>query len=192
MLKITSPLFRAVALTALVGSFAFAAPVHAQDSAEPAQNSPMGQAPSDQPAADQAAPAENQPVASKGHMDHKGEHGMMNVEQRIKTLHAKLKITSDQETDWNTVAQTMRDNETNIDQLIKARHANAASMTAIDDLQTYQQIAQAHADGLQKMASSFKTLYGDMSDDQKKNADTVFGSFEGRHHDHKHGKKHHA
>jgi hypothetical protein len=171
MIKITTPVIRTFALAALVGSFAFAFPAHAQ-------TSDMSE-----PSAEQAAP----PAAT--HM--KKHDGMMNVETRIKTLHDKLMINAAEENDWNAFAQTMRDNETSIHQLIEERHQNADSLTAVDDLQSYQKIAQAHADGMQKLTESFKAVYNDMSDDQKKNADTVFSTFEGHGHGGKmHGKKH--
>lgn len=106
-----------------------------------------------------------------------------NVEDRIKTLHDKLKITSNEEQDWGVVAQTMRDNEATMHQLIEARHEAPESMTAIDDLQSYEKIAQAHVDGLKSLIPNFQTLYNEMTDAQKKLADAAFGNFEG----HKHG-----
>jgi hypothetical protein len=101
------------------------------------------------------------------------------VETRIHTLHDKLGITAAQESEWSDVAQAMRSNESSMGSLIQARHTSGATMTAVDDLESYQKIAQAHADGLGKVISAFQTLYEDMSDDQKKNADEVFGKFEG-------------
>ena len=101
------------------------------------------------------------------------------VEDRISTLHSKLMITPDQESAWSDVASAMRDNEKEIGGLIKDRHEKGMSMTAVEDLQSYQAIAQAHADGLKNVISSFSSLYDSMSDDQKKNADKVFGTFEG-------------
>jgi periplasmic protein CpxP/Spy len=47
-------------------------------------------------------------------------------------------------------------------------------MTAIQDLQNYQQFAQAHVDGLKNLISAFSTLYNAMPDAQKKVADQVF------------------
>jgi|GEM_PF-806318 hypothetical protein len=132
------------------------------------------------------------PPATKGHihgdkMDHSPQAMARHVEERIKTLHDKLGITSEQETQWADVAQTMRDNEAAIAALIETRHKNASGMTAIDDLQSYEDITQAHADAIKKLITSFHALYGEMSEDQQKNADKVFGSFEG--HD-QHAKKH--
>jgi IS30 family transposase len=102
------------------------------------------------------------------------------VEERIKTLHEKLGITSEQEEMWGDVAQTMRDNEATIATLVETRHKNAKDMNAIDDLKSYEEITQAHADGIKKLIVSFETLYAEMSDPQKKVADDAFGLFEGR------------
>lgn len=101
------------------------------------------------------------------------------IEDRIKTLHDKLGVTNEQEAKWSDVAQAMRENETAIDQMVRERHQNPASMTAVDDLQSYENITQAHADGLKKLIVAFQALYNDMPDDQRKNADTTFSRFEG-------------
>ena len=47
-------------------------------------------------------------------------------------------------------------------------------MTAVDDLKTYQEFAQAHVDGLKNLTSAFSSLYDAMPDGQKKVADRVF------------------
>lgn len=100
------------------------------------------------------------------------------VEQRIDTLKVSLKITSDEETKWNAVSQAMRDNAGNMEKLVAAkRAATAAGMTAVDDMATYQEFAQAHLDGLKSLSASFKALYDSMPDAQKKNADQVFQSY---------------
>jgi protein CpxP len=96
------------------------------------------------------------------------------VEKHIKELHETLKITPVEEAQWETVAQTMRANAKDMDQAIDKRAANGASATAIDDLNSYAAIAQAHANGVKKLASAFSGLYSAMSDAQKKEADEVF------------------
>jgi hypothetical protein len=96
------------------------------------------------------------------------------VEARIKELHTKLKITPAQEQLWNNVAQVMRDNAKTMEALIKARSEKAGTMTAIDDLKSYGEIADAHADGLKKFIPAFEPLYAGMSEAQKKSADTLF------------------
>jgi periplasmic protein CpxP/Spy len=96
------------------------------------------------------------------------------VEQHIADLHAKLKITSGEESKWKEVAETMRENAKDLDRAIDKREASMGSATAIDDLNSYAEIAQAHANGVKKLASAFSGLYSMMSDDQKKEADEVF------------------
>ena len=96
------------------------------------------------------------------------------VEARVKELHTKLNITPAQEELWNKVAQVMRDNAKTMEALIKARSEKAGTMTAVDDLKSYGEIAEAHADGLKKFIPAFEPLYAGMSDAQKKTADTLF------------------
>lgn len=97
------------------------------------------------------------------------------VEDRIANLHSALKITSDQETKWNGVAQAMRENAAAMDKLVEATHATPpADKTAVQDLKTYEEFAQAHVNGLKNLIASFNGLYNSMPDAQKKNADEVF------------------
>lgn len=96
------------------------------------------------------------------------------VEQHINRLHAQLQITAAQQPQWDQFAQVMRDNAKEMDQLLAQRAAGLASMNAVENMQSYAQIAQQHAQDTQKLATAFQTLYGDFSDSQKKNADTVF------------------
>ena len=96
------------------------------------------------------------------------------VEQRITTLKSALKITPAQETKWQAVADAMRQNAGMMQKLVESKRAQAANMTAVDDLKTYQEFAQTHLDGLKNLTSAFESLYSSMSPDQKKNADQVF------------------
>lgn len=99
------------------------------------------------------------------------------VEERISTLKAALKITPDQETKWGAVADTMRQNAGMMDKLISEKRAKMSKMSAVDDLKVYQELAEAHLDGLKRMTSAFKSLYDSMPAEQKANADTVFENF---------------
>jgi len=105
---------------------------------------------------------------------HSAEARVDRVEARITDMHAKLKITQAQEDQWAKVAQVMRDNEKAMEPLIKARAENAMTMTAVDDLKSYGEITDAHADGIKKFTPVFATLYDSMSDAQKKQADAMF------------------
>jgi hypothetical protein len=97
------------------------------------------------------------------------------VESRIKELHAKLHITVDQGPQWEAFATVMRQNAESIHALMVEKHANTGAMNAVDDLTSYQAVAQAHVDGLAKLIPSFEALYATMSDRQKKTADALFG-----------------
>jgi protein CpxP len=115
--------------------------------------------------------AQNAPVKPAAATQTKGQ----TVEQRITDLHAALKITADEEKNWNGVAQAMRENARAMDTLVAAnRTTPPQSMSAVEDLKTYQKFAQAHVDGLKNLISAFGTLYDAMPDAQKKNADKVF------------------
>jgi protein CpxP len=100
------------------------------------------------------------------------------VEQRITTLHASLKITSAEETNWSGVAKAMRGNAAVMDKLVAEKTSkNQSEMTAVEDLKTYEKFAEAHVQGLKTLTASFETLYKAMPDAQKKNADEVFENF---------------
>jgi hypothetical protein len=97
------------------------------------------------------------------------------VEDRITTLRAALKVAPDQETKWNAVATAMRDNAVAMNKLVTAKRAvPPESITAVDNLKTYQDFTQAHLDGLKNITAAFVALYDAMPVDQKKNADIVF------------------
>jgi Spy/CpxP family protein refolding chaperone len=96
------------------------------------------------------------------------------VEMRIKELHDKLQITDAQSAQWNEVAQTMRDNAKAHRQIIEDAQKTEKTMTAVDDLKIYAQLAEAHAEGVKKLADQFEALYGQLSDAQKKVADDAF------------------
>lgn len=107
------------------------------------------------------------------------------VELRIKDMHAKLKITAPQEDQWGQVTKVMRDDAKTMDTLTQSRHEHAKSMTAVEDLTSYGEIASAHADGIKKLTPVFAALYTNMSDTQKTEADALF-----RHGDRKQANKH--
>jgi Spy/CpxP family protein refolding chaperone len=100
--------------------------------------------------------------------------GANHVEARIQDMHTKLKITAEQDAQWQQVAQVMRDNEKRMEPLIKDREKNAKTMTAVDDLKSYAQIIEAQEEGTKNFIPVFVALYDSMSDDQKKEADVLF------------------
>jgi len=97
------------------------------------------------------------------------------VENRITDLHKKLQVTAGQEDLWNDMAQVMRANARQMRDNVAARSKGLKSMNAVDDLRSYQKIADEHAEGLKRLLPAFEALYAKMSPAQQKNADRVFG-----------------
>jgi periplasmic protein CpxP/Spy len=104
------------------------------------------------------------------------------VEERIADLHRELKITPAQDQAWQGVAEAMKSNAQDMQNLIDETRTQSPRerRNALEDLQIYQKFAQAHVDGLQKLTSAFATLYDGMTPEQKANADKVFRNFEHR------------
>ena len=157
---VSAPFARSVAIAALLGATMLTTPMTSAR-ADTVTSAALQLA--------QAAAPQN--PAAAGATQSKGE----TVEERITNLHAALKITPDEETKWNGVAQAMRENASSMDKLVAAnRTTPPQNMSAVDDLTIYEKFAQAHVDGLKNLISSFKTLYTAMPDAQKKTADEVF------------------
>jgi periplasmic protein CpxP/Spy len=130
--------------------------------------SAFAQAPSSSP---DVASSSGASAASMANADAKRD---LAVESHIKDMHAQLQITAAEETQWAAVAKTMRDSAVATDQAIDKREAFVNSASAVDNLNAYGEIAQAHADGVKRLAAVFAPLYDSMSDDQKKAADALF------------------
>jgi hypothetical protein len=115
-----------------------------------------------------------------GHVLAATDPGVERVEARIENMHDRLKITHAQEEQWSKVAQSMRDNAKEMEALTKARSERTGTMTAVDDLQSYGEITDAHAEGVKRFTPIFAVLYAQMSDEQKKDADEMFRHRESR------------
>lgn len=124
--------------------------------------------------ADAPRPPMMMATTATAHSASRDASGPDRVENRITDLHTRLVITADQEDDWGKLAGVMRDNANTMASLTQARTDKLGGMNAVDDLKSYSEIAQAHADGLQKFTPAFAALYDSMSDEQRKNADAIF------------------
>ncbi len=96
------------------------------------------------------------------------------VEAHIRELHQKLAVTAAEEPKWDLVAKAMRDSAAETDAAIDKREGLVRTATAVDNLGSYADIAQAHVDGVKRLAAAFAPLYAAMPDAQKKVADAVF------------------
>src|SRR5579872_3408488 len=99
---IFSPALRTAAIAALMGTTMLASPLARAESTNP----PV-----------QLAQAAQESQTAKAATETKGE----TVEARITKLHADLKITPDEESNWSGVAQAMRDNAANMEKLAAAK-----------------------------------------------------------------------
>lgn len=148
------------AAVALAAGMALAAPAFAADA---------GQAPAKQAT---GRPGDIEPRSPAG------------VEKRITELRAKFHITEAQKPQWEAFAQVMRANAKMHDDMAKGRVEKMKSMNAVEDLKSFQDLAQAHADGLKQLTSAFQAVYDGMTPEQRKNADTVFHDYAQRAHQH--------
>jgi len=102
------------------------------------------------------------------------------VEARINELHQKLTITPAQETQWKTLAETMRDNAKSIEERAYEREKALQTMTVMDDLKSYEAVSKAYAEGMTKLVAAFEPLYVSMPPEQKKRADAEFQGYRKR------------
>lgn len=132
------------------------------------------------PGAAMAQSASTPPSAAAPSIEHPGAPAQpdgpaaQHVEARIKQLHGQLHITSAQDSQWNQFAQTMRDNARDMDEAAEQRAQQFATMTAVENMQSYEKLAEDHVQHLQKLIPAFQALYDSMSPEQKKTTDQVF------------------
>ncbi|MGA7873275.1 MAG: Spy/CpxP family protein refolding chaperone [Candidatus Binatus sp.] len=161
MIQITRPTARATsaAVATLLAAIVFATPLFAASSDQTA----VAKSPAASSQQAMAATAPESPANSP-------------VEARIKELHRRLHITDAQKTQWDNLAQVMRDNARAMVDLQKQRAADTKSMNAVAVVKSYSEVIQAHEDGVKKFIPAFEDLYNSMSDAQKKTADSMFRS----------------
>lgn len=127
------------------------------------------------------APSASEHATAKPDMYH------AKLEERINSMHQRLQITPEQETIWNGFAGTMRSNAEAIQQVYKQRAEKLNTMTAPENLHDYAQIEMDRAQNIQKLSAAFDALYAQLSEPQKKTADTMFRRYyvnraQARHH----------
>jgi periplasmic protein CpxP/Spy len=125
------------------------------------------------PPAASTSPMAGHPVA--------GKNAQERVERRIKELHGQLHITPAEEPQWNQFAEVMRANARDMDQAFMQRAQRFETMNAVQNMQSYEKIAEQHTQRLQKLIPAFENLYNAMPDQQKQLADQVFRANAERH-----------
>ncbi len=153
-----------VAVAALLSMPAVALAQSSQSPAPGATPPPPGAA---------ASPLSGRPVA--------GKNAQERVEHRIKELHGQLRITAAEQPRWDQFAQVMRENARDMDEAYMQRAQQFATMNAVQNMQSYGQIAEEHMKNLQKLIPAFEKLYNAMPDQQKQVADQVFRAHSEQH-----------
>ena len=118
------------------------------------------------PPATSASPLATQPAP--------GATAEQRVETHIKRLYAQLRITPAEQPQWDQFAQVMRENARDMDQAFTQRAQQYPTMNAVQNMQSYQQIAEDHAQHVQKLVPAFDNLYNAMPAQQRLLADQVF------------------
>jgi protein CpxP len=113
-----------------------------------------------------------------------GKNAEERVERRIKELHGQLQITPAEEPQWNEFAQAMRENARDMDQAFVQRAQQFPTMNAVQNMQSYEQLSEEHAQRVQKLVPAFQKLYDAMPDAQKRVADQVFRANAEKHMEH--------
>jgi hypothetical protein len=96
------------------------------------------------------------------------------VDERISQLQARLAITREQLPQWSAFVAAMRDNAVATDALFARRAGAVATMSAVENMHSYAEIARAYADNTERLAAAFDRLYASLSDAQKQAADALF------------------
>ncbi len=104
------------------------------------------------------------------------------VEEKIASLHARLEITPAQQGQWEQFAQVMRDNAQSIDQAFQLRVKAMPGMSAVENMQSYADLATEHAKEMQKLVPAFQSVYDTFTDSQKRRADDEFRTNANAHH----------
>ncbi len=106
--------------------------------------------------------------------------GMVQVERRITGLQKRLKITPEQQPQWDAFTAVMRQNAVHMEALQRDRADKVTTMTASEDMRSYADVARAHADDVQRLVPAFDALYAAMTPEQRATADRTFHEFQGR------------
>jgi periplasmic protein CpxP/Spy len=111
------------------------------------------------------------------------------VEARLAEAKTRLKITAEQEAQWNAFADVTRRHARAADENVKAMRDGKRSqerLTAVERLERRQQMAAAHAQRLSEVVAAAKPLYAVLSTEQKAIADDMLTPRRG-HSRHGHG-----
>jgi protein CpxP len=100
--------------------------------------------------------------------------GTSEIDREIADLKKQLKITPQQESQFNAVADVMRSNAQELDAQMSQGSPNP-NPNAVESLKREQQLTETQAAGLKRLVPALQSLYDALSDPQKKTADKIIG-----------------
>jgi hypothetical protein len=109
----------------------------------------------------------------------RGQHGgsadslQQQIEIQLHELRRELKITVEQEPQFDFFAEVLRSNVEMMSTVVR-RQAEEPTTNAMDDLKAIGELAELQQRGLQKLIPAFQTLYASLTDQQKQIADKIF------------------
>lgn len=127
-----------------------------------------------------ADPSNPAAPAARPNRAHTERGGTVQVERRITSLQRRLKVSAEQQPQWDAFTAVMRQNAAHTDALQRDRANRVTAMTASEDMRANAEVARAHADDVQRLVPAFDALYAAMTPEQKVTADRTFHEFQGR------------
>lgn len=126
-----------------------------------------------------ATQTEGQPGSAKSAMPATAvpARGHPVVERRITDLREHLKITAAEQPAFNAFANVMRTNAKRMDDMLHTRRTDLANASAVEQMRSYQALAEAHVEDMQRLVPAFERLYEALTPAQKRQADQSFRDF---------------
>jgi LTXXQ motif family protein len=130
-----------------------------------------------------AAPAASTAIQHQEH-HHAGPRMMPGqlIDGRIAFLQAELKITPQQEAQWQSVAAAMRQNANALDQVISSGRQQHGAVDAVQRLAMRDQFDKVRTENDERLLSAFKPLYASLSPEQQQIANQLLFAHHGWHH----------
>ena len=133
----------------------------------------------------QTAPAPGDTAVVQSQARHHGGPRMLPgqlVDGRIAFLKAELKVTPEQETQWQSVATALRQNANALDQAITSARQQRGTMDALQRLTVREQFDKVRTENDERLLSAFKPLYASLSPEQQQIANQLLVQHHGWHH----------
>ena len=103
-----------------------------------------------------------------------GANWQAHVDQRIEAMRTALHISGNENQAFNRFAQVMHENASAMSKLVQQRASELQSMSALDNMRSYEKLANQHAEDVRRLTAAFQTLYEQLTPEQKQQADQMF------------------